>query len=254
MNIKQVCYLVLAVCLTGCSFVMEENVEEKIEYVPPEKVQLDRPAKERAKTLTDLGLAYYQLEKYKYALEYLDRSLAIDDKNAVTYQVIALIKERSKNPKQAQLYFDKALALAPDNFDIVTSYAVFLYQQGLRDEALIELNRVADAPFYKNKWVAYTYLGYYDLINKKKLEAEKRFFYALKYNEYYAPALFEMAKIRYGKGEMMSARAYIERYFSQSGKTLEGLKLAIKIENALQSYDMVEEYKLEIKREYPFSE
>lgn len=233
---------------------MEENVEEKVAYIPPEKVQLDRPATERAKTLTDLGLAYYQLEKYKYALEYLDRSLVIDDKNAVTYQVIALIKERSKNLKEAQLFFDKALTLAPDNLDIVTSYAVFLYQQGRRDEALIELKRVAGAPFYKNKWVAFTFLGYYDLKNNKKREAEKRFYYALKYNEYYAPALFEMAKIRYGKGEMMSARAYIERYFSQSGKTLAGLKLAIKIENALQSYDMVEEYKLDIKHEYPFSE
>ena len=241
----------LASLLTSCSTVEEE---QKVVYVEPEKVELDRPAVERAQTLTDLGLAYYQLGKYKYALEYLERSLTLDDKNAVTYQIIASINDRSNKSKQAQLYYDKALKLAPDNFDIVTTYATFLYQQGRYEEALIEFNRVTDAPFYKKKWVAYTYLGYYDLKNKQQRQAEKRFFYALKMNKSYAPALLEMARIRYNKGDMMSARAYIERYFSQAGKTLEGLQLAIKIENALQGYVMAEQYQLELKRKYPFAE
>lgn len=253
MKIRKACALVLTGLVAGCSLIVEDE-EEPVEYAVPEKVVLDRSAVDRALTLTDLGLAYYQLGKYTYALEYLEKSLKLDDKNAVTYQVIALINERSKKPKQAQLYFDKALTIAPDNFDIVTSYATFLYQQERYDEALLALNKVADAPFYKNKWVAYTYLGYYDLKNKQTRQAEKRFYYALEMNAFYAPALLEMAKIRYAKGDMMSARAYIERYFGQAGKTLESLKLAIKIETALQSYEVVEQYQLEIKREFPFSE
>ena len=253
MKNKKVCLLVLAGLVTACTTVEVEE-EQKVTYVAPEKVDLDRPAVERAKTLTDLGLAYYKLGKYKYALEYLERSLALDDKNAVTYQVIASINERSNKLEQAQLNFDKALKLAPDNYDIVTSYAVFLFHQDRNDEALVAFNRVADAPFYEKKWVAYTYLGYYDLKNQQQRQAEKRFYYALKINASYAPALLEMAKIRYNKGDMMSARAYIERYFNEAGKTQEGLHLAIKIENKLQSYDMVEQYKLELKRKFPFAE
>jgi Tfp pilus assembly protein PilF len=53
---------------------------------------------------------------------------------------------------------------------------------------------------------------------------------------------------------MMSARAYIERYFGSAGKTLDGLQLAIKIETALQTYDLVEQYQLELTRSFPFSE
>ena len=254
MKIKKICLVVLAGLITACAVTVEDPEEKKAAYVQPEKVALERSAEDRAQTLTDLGLAYYKLGKYTFALEYLDRSLKIDDKNAVTYQVIASINERSNKLEQAQLYYDKALKLAPDNFDIVTSYAVFLFHQDRNDEALREFNRVADAPFYKKKWVAYTYLGYYDLKNKQTRQAEKRFYYALKANEYYAPALLEMARIRFDKGEMMSARAYIERYFGQAGKTQEGLQLAIKIENALQSYDMVEQYQLELKREFPFAD
>ncbi len=250
---KNVWLIVLLGLISACSLTVE-NETEQVEYAEVEKVELDRSAVDRAKTLTDLGLAYYQLGKYNYALDYLERALKLDNTNGVTYQVIALINERSHKPEQAQLYYDKALRVAADDYDILTSYAVFLYQQQRYDEALIELNRVAEAPFYKKKWVAYTYLGYYDLKNKQIKQAEKRFFYALKMNKSYAPALIEMAKIRYQKRDMMSARAFLERYFSQVGKTPESLQLAIKIESALQSYDAVEAYQLELKRKFPFAE
>jgi len=253
MIIRKVFLLLLIGLVSACSLTVE-NETERIEYPEVEKVELDRSATDQAKTLTDLGLAYYQLEKYNYALEYLERALELDNTNGVTYQVIALINERSNKPEQAQLYYNKALKVAPEDYDIITSYGVFLYQQARYDEALIELNKVADAPFYKKKWVAYTYLGYYDLKSAQLRQAEKRFFYALKMNKSYAPALIEMAKIRYQKGDMMSARAFIERYFGQVEKTPESLHLAIKIETALQSYDSAEAYKLELKRNFPFAE
>ncbi len=250
MKIKKACLLLIAMT-TACSTPEEKN---KVIYVEPEPVILDRSKKDRAQTLTELGLAYYQLEKYNYAQENLEHSLKLDNKNATTYQIFALIKQRSKEPEKAQYYFDKALKLEPDNFDILTAYAVFLYEEERHQEASIALNRIVNAPFYKKKWVAYSYLGLYDLQNKQQRQAEKKFYKALQANPEYALALFETAKIRYAKGEMMSARAYIERYFSVAGKTLDGLELAIKIETVLQSYELVEEYQLELKRTYPFSD
>ncbi len=249
MAIKQACLLVIIGLITACS-----QTEEKFIYVEPAAVELDRPAKDRAETLTELGLAYYKLEKYKYAEENLQRSLKLDKNNATTYQVFALIRQRSKKPEQAQIYFDKALKLEPDNYNILTAYAVFLYEEQRHKEAIIEFNRIVNAPFYKKTWVAYSYLGLYDLENGEQRPAEIKFYKALQANPGYSLALFETAKIRYARGNMMSARAYIERYFSSTGKTLDGLELAIKIETALQTYDLVEEYQLELKRNFPFSE
>mgnify|MGYP000391398022 FL=1 len=94
----------------------------------------------------------------------------------------------------------------------------------------------------------------YDLQDKQKKQAEIKFYRALKINGKYPIALLEMAKIRYRKGNMMSARGFIERYFSAAGKTLEGLQLAIKIEKALQAHDMVDQYQLELKRAFPYSD
>jgi len=235
--------------LIACS-----STEEKPSYVVPEKVPMKRSDADRAKSLTDLGLAYYQLGKYRYALENLKRALTFKKDDAVTYQIMALIKVRSEQPVEAELFFKKALKLAPNNFDIVTDYAVFLYNEGRRDEALNEFMRVKNAPFYKKKWVAYGYLGLYDLAAHRKRDAEIKFYHALKINKEYSLALLEMAKIRYEKSNFMSARAFIERYFSSAGKTLDGLKLAIKIEHKLQDDPMVEQYQLELKRAYPFSD
>jgi len=235
--------------LIACS-----STEEKPNYDVPEKVQLKRSDVDRAKSLTDLGLAYYQLGKYEYALENLKRALTIKKDNAVTYQIIALIKVRSHLPDEAERLFKKALKLAPNNFDIVTDYAVFLYDEGRHDGALIGFTRVKNAPFYKKKWVAYGYLGLYDLAAHKKRAAEIKFYQALKINKNYPLALLEMAKIRYEHSDFMSARAFIERYFANAGKTLDGLMLAIKIEHALQDETMVEQYQLELKRAYPFSD
>ncbi len=249
MKLLKVALLGLNALIVACSTTNDNN-----NYIQPDEVVVERSTKERAQTLADLGLAYYQLEKYTYALEYLKESLALDTHNAQTYQVIGLINMRQNLPEQAQISFAKALHVEPDNFDILTDYAVFLYGQERYAEALSTFKRIVKAPFYKRKWVAYTYLGLYDLKNGQKREAEKKFYYALKINENYAPALLEMAKIRYSKGEMMAARAFIERYFSNAGKTLEGLRLAIKVEQALQDDDMVEQYQLELKHAYPYAD
>ncbi|RLA25203.1 MAG: hypothetical protein DRQ62_03230 [Gammaproteobacteria bacterium] len=250
MNIKNICLFAVMGLVTACA----TNETETVEYIPPEQVVLDRSARDRAKTLTELGLAYYELEKYSYAQDNLERSLEIYNKDPVTYQIFALIKQRGNKPDEAQYYFDKALKLEPDNYDILTAYAVFLYEQNRHKEALHEFNRIVSAPFFNKKWVAYSYLGLYDLDNNQQRAAEKKFYWALKANPQYSLALYEMSKIRYADGKMMSARAYIERYFSEVGKTLAGLELAIKIEAALHNYDLVEEYQLELTRSYPFSE
>lgn len=250
MNINKAFLLLLIVLTTGCSTTKEPS---HAEYIPPAQIVLDRPAKERAQTLTNLGLAYYKLQKYNYALEKLKLSLKIDDKNALTYQLFALISQRSNQPVKAQSYFDQALKLEPNNYDILTAYAVFLYEEEQHDVAQEVFQRIVNEPFYRRKWVAYSYLGLYDLENKLQRKAEINFYMAIQSNPKYPLALYETAKIRYAKSEMMSARAFIERYFSVSGKTLAGLELAIKIETALQSDDLVEEYQLELSRAFPFS-
>lgn len=239
--------------LGGCSYFKEDEPDYSKKEKSPVK---ERPDKEKAQTLTELGAAYYQQGKYEYALEKLLKSQELDEKNGLTYQILALIQIRKSHPEEARKLFLKAIELAPDNMSILTNYAVFLYGNGEKDSALVEFKKVTNSPFYSGKWTAYTYLGLYELKNKQQRAAEINFYKALKNNPSYAPALIEMAKIRYAKAEMMSARGFIERYFSETGsiKPLVGLILAIKIERSLGDEEKVAEYQLELTRAYPFSD
>jgi len=254
MRFKVITILILGL-LSGCSYF--NSAEKAPDYSKKEKVPTKaRSGEERSESLTALGIAYYQLGKYVYATEYLERALTFDDKNADTYQTLALIQMKENQPEKARSFFLKAMILAPKDYNIVTNYAVFLYANKEKAAALVEFNRVMNAPFYQNKWTAYTYLGFYDLESQQKRAAEINFYKALKIKPNYSPALLEMAKIRYAKTDMLSARGFIERYFSQMGKVkpLAGLTLAIKIERGLGDENKVAEYQLELTRAYPFSE
>jgi len=245
------CYL-----LTGCSY-FQNNGE--VEQHSPEKETTPargRSDKAKAETLTNLGAAYYQQGKYEYALENLKKAQKLDNTNGLTYQVLALIQIRKFHPEAARKLFLKAMTIAPEDMNILTNYAVFLYENDEKVSALIEFEKIASSPFFGNKWTAFTYLGLYDLQSKQRRAAEVNFYKALRSNPNHAPALIEMAKIRYAKRELMSARGFIERYFSNSGakKPLEGLILAIKIERGLGDRQMVAEYQLVLARTYPFSD
>ena len=243
---------IIACCLlTACA----ATDDKATVYVEPEKaVEVERPLKEKAKTLTELGLAYYKLGRYEYAEDNLRKSLAIDAKNAMTYQVMALIYVRRHLPEKAQFYFDKAMLLSPTDFNILTDYAVFLLGQQRTEEALLAFNKIIKAPFFKNKWVAYYYLGNEDLQKQQPKLAEIKFYQALQLKADYTPCLLAMAKIRVSKQDFMSARGFIERYLTAAGHTLAGLQQAIKIEQALGDKKMVEKYELELIRRYPFSQ
>jgi len=252
MKKKHLILLSLVFLLSACSW---SQKEETPNYATQKKAPpKERPASERAKSLTSLGIAYYQLGKYGYALENLKRSLELDEKNAITYQTLALIQMKKNHPEQARNFFLKAIELSPEDNNILTDYAVFLYENGEKERAIVDFKRIIETPFYQRKWTAFTYLGAVDLQHNRQRDAEENFYNALKNNPNYAPALFEMAKIRYAKADMMSARGFIERYFSQVGKTLESLTLAIKIEEGLGDDEVVAQYQLELTRAYPFSD
>lgn len=253
MMVAKLIALIMVCLISACSYIKED----KPDYSQKEKTPIKaRPDTKKAKTLTELGSVYYQQGKYEYAQENLERALKLDDKSGLTYQTLALIQVRKSHPEQARKYFLKAMQLAPEDMNILTHYAVFLYGNNEKEAALLEFNKVVAFPFYGNKWVALTYLGLYDLKNKQQRAAEINFYHALRNNPSYAPALIEMARIRYVKAEMMSARGFIERYFSQAGNTkpLAGLILAIKIERSLGDEEMVAKYQLELIRSYPFSD
>ena len=86
------------------------------------------------------------------------------------------------------------------------------------------------------------------------LEAERYFLQSLQINTDYSPALLEMQKIRYEKGNMADAKAFLVRYQRVSQETAQSLFIAIKIENATGNNTLAEQYKQSLLSQFPLSQ
>jgi type IV pilus assembly protein PilF len=76
---------------------------------------------------------------------------------------------------------------------------------------------------------------------------------ALTANPKYAPALIQMAGISLGQENYMSARAYLERYHSESKPNAASLILGIRIERKLHDLAKADEYRERLLKDFPDS-
>ncbi len=203
----------------------------------------------------ELGVRYYQLGKLEEAKENLIKALEIDPKDAQTHNTLGVLYGRLGEPDIAKKHFDIAISLAPDDARIKNNFGRFLCEQGKFSQAGKYLRSAASDPTSQIHWQVLTNLGHCQLRQGHKQKAMLFFKKALLQNPEHAPALLAMAEIYYDDGKYMSARAYLERFFSASGKfqPANSLYLGYRIETALGAEQQAEQYRASLLRQFPDS-
>ena len=77
-----------------------------------------------------LGARYYRNGKYELARDRLLYSIELEPKNPVAHSTLALTYEALDNLRLATNSYEDAIKIAPNNFDVLNTYAVFLCRQG----------------------------------------------------------------------------------------------------------------------------
>ena len=77
----------------------------------------------------ELGRNYLQNEKYELARDRLERAIDIDPRMAKAHMALGMTFEALDNLRLATEAYEKAVRLAPRDFNILNSYAVFLCKQ-----------------------------------------------------------------------------------------------------------------------------
>ncbi len=210
---------------------------------------------ELAKVYRNLGIRYYKLGKLNIAKKKLRKALEIDSKNAQTHNALGVLNGTLKRKGIARGHFETAIALAPDDAKVKNNYGRFLCEQGEFQSALGYLRSAADDPAHQIQWQVLTNLGHCELLQGNKQKATLYFKKALLRNPKHSPALLEMSKIYYTKAKYMAARAFLERFFSASGKfqNAESLNLGYQIETALNDEKEAERYRISLLRQFPDS-
>lgn len=206
-----------------------------------------------AKINTELGLHYLQQGNTALALNKLERALDYEPNYADAHHYMAETYHHLEIYDVADIHYRKAIKSKPADPAIHNNYGVFLC--GLGKFELAEKHFLTAAKSYRGNMSAEAYenIALCAKRNDDLVKAEKYFRKALKRNPLLAKSLFHMADTTFKQGAYLSARAFIQRYFSVESKSPESLLLGIKIENQLKDNKLAKTYARSLIIKFPES-
>ena len=208
---------------------------------------------EAADLLYQLGARYYRNGEYELARQRLEASIEKNPRNAIAHSALALTYEQLDNIRLATDAYESAVRIAPNDFAVLNTYAVFLCRYGNYDEAQKYFERAIGIRENDDAEITLTNAGVCMLEKPDPVQAEKYFRAALDHKSTYGEALLYMCNLKFRGGEPLLARAFIQRYLATNVASAEVLYLGYQIEDALGDERQRTEYSNRILREFPQS-
>ena len=186
------------------------------------------------------------------AQDEFESALALDGNHAGANYAMAVLSWSTSQPREAESFFKKAMSASPDEAGIRRDYGRFLCSEGRNEEGMRQLEKVLAIPTHPDEAMAQAAAGVC-VVESDPDRAEGFFRAALKAEPTLGAALYNMAVIQYDRGEYLSARAFLERYFASNRETPESLLYAARVETALGDQAVAEDYRMRLRTRFPQS-
>lgn len=206
-----------------------------------------------ARANTRLGIAYMRRGDHELALEKLQRAVRQDPDYVDAHTGIAVLYEQINKPGKAKQHYEKAVKLAPENGNVHNNLGQLLCKQGEYEEAEEHFLKAVDDPFYKTPAVAYTNAGVCAERIPDPDRAEDFYRAALEERKDYPEALYRLSNLKHEHGELMSARAFLQRYMDAAHPTPRALLLGVRIERKLGDEESASGYAATLNKQFPDS-
>lgn len=212
-----------------------------------------QPSEDAAEYNYELGRSYLQNEKYELARDRLERALEIDPRMAKAHMALGMTYEALDNRRLATQSYEKAVRVAPRDFNILNAYAVFLCKQQDYAAARRYFEKAANHPENDDAEQTFTNAGLC-MAQKPDLAAAEAFFReALERKGTYGEALLQLCLLNYQQQDYLGARAFLQRFMASHRATAGVLFLAADIEGKLGNDRGRTEYVNRLLREFPES-
>jgi len=200
-----------------------------------------------------LGARYYQNQNYELARDRLKLAVELDPKMAKAYSTLGMTYEALGNLRLATEAYERAVKVAPRDFDVQNAYAVFLCRQRDYEGAKKHFAKAAEHPENDNAERTLTNAGLCMAQKPDVAEAERFFREALERRSTYGEALLQLCLLKYKQQDYMSARAFLQRFMSSNKMSAGVLYLAAEIEGKLGNDKGRTEYVNQLLRDFPDS-
>jgi type IV pilus assembly protein PilF len=213
----------------------------------------DKNLKERARSHTDLGAAYFQQRQLDIALEEFTLATKIDPNFGQAYNGLGLVHAALGQDDIAEKNFKRALQLEPNNSESHNNFGSFLCGRNRIDESVKEFMAAVKNPLYATPVIAYTNAGICSMRKQDVVNAEIYFQRALEVEPLAAVAAYQLASIQFKRNEVAKAKTTLQNVVIAQ-PTPENLWLSIQIARKLGAKDDEASYALQLRRQYPDSE
>lgn len=198
-------------------------------------------AAQAADANADLGIDYLRKSRNEQALDKLKRALSFEPEHVRANWGLGIVYARLESFDRADTHFQRALA-STDSPAILNSYGAFLCERGRVDEAISRFDRAAEHPEYTTPAVALANAGICLARAGRDGDAESFLRRALDADPAYGPALAQMARITFRRGDHMTTRAFVQRREDAAELPAELLLLAARNELALGERGAAQRY------------
>lgn len=202
----------------------------------------------------ELAAEYMRQRQLTPALQNARKAVLAAPDDPAAHNMLALIYQQLGELPQAEKHFAEAVRLDPQDPYVNNAFGSFLCSQQRYEQARRHFDAAVANPLNPEPWIPLANAGICALDAGDKDLAEGYLRRALRANPRVPSALLNMGQISYGKGNYLSARAYLQRYLEVAPHTAETLWLGIRTERQLGDKDQVASYELLLRSKFPDSE
>jgi type IV pilus assembly protein PilF len=207
----------------------------------------------RARIRLELAANYYQQRNYNVALDELRQALALDPNFAPAYGMLGLVYMDLNDRPRADESFQRALRLAPGDSDLLNNYGWYLCQTGRYPQAIDQFLRALRNPLYATPARPLHNAGICSRRMGDLKAAEDYFQRSFQVDPANPVAMFNLAEINLGRGDITRARFYAQRLTGSFEPSAEVLWLALRIERKAGDRAAEESLAAQLRRRFPAS-
>jgi len=244
-NIKIITTLFLVLMIASCSMMGDQKPEKRVKVAN---------LKDAAEINVKLGVGYIQRQQYNPAREKLEKAIEQDPENIEALKTLAYLYSLLGLDDKAEIKYNEALDLNPDDSDLLNSYGTFLCTSGKLEEAQEKFKAAYSNPFYEALYLAQSNAGSCYIKQGEYKKAEELLRKSLRVQPTLPGSLLSMADVGIKTQRYLMARAYIQRYHKVQAPGPESLWIQIQAEKALGATDFYLKYARQLINDFPDSD
>ncbi len=214
----------------------------------------DEPAiRKRARTRLQLASGYFEQGQTTVALDEVKQALTIDPDFPDAYNLRGLIYLRLNDMRLAEESFRRALAISPNDADVLHNYGWLLCQQGKYTESVQTFTQALANPTYGGRAKTWLAKGVCQIKAGRPLDAEQSLVKSYELDAGNPVTGYNLATVLYQRGDAARAQFYIRRINNSELANAETLWLGIKVEQRMGNRLARDQLVTQLRSRYPRS-